>query len=211
MCVVSGVGPGRAYRAAGRLIALGVERILSMGVSGGLEPALRAGTLVVGTVVREHVPGQVPETVWQGSPEEAESIVRLLEKARLSATPGRLVTVPAPALTLDAKRFLRTDHDALAVDMESSAVARAAAEAGLPYLAVRAICDDAEREVPAEVVRAVSESGQTGLGKVLAMILKKPSLLPRLMAMGREYNKALKSLGKAFDALASVGFSPESQ
>ena len=64
--------------------------------------------------------------------------------------------------------------------MESSAVAKAARTHGLPFIAVRAIVDTAEDEVP-PAVSAASESGQVRIGRLFLGLLRSPAdLMPLL-------------------------------
>jgi nucleoside phosphorylase len=52
-------------------------------------------------------------------------------------------------LTHQAKTAAFTRHAAVAVEMEGAAVARVAAEAGIPFASVRVILDDAATSLPA--------------------------------------------------------------
>ena len=46
--LAAGGGPGAATRAADDLVRRGATALLSFGIAGGLDPALRTGTVVVG-------------------------------------------------------------------------------------------------------------------------------------------------------------------
>jgi adenosylhomocysteine nucleosidase len=92
-----------------------------------------------------------------------------------------------------AKGAAHRNTGAVAVDMESSAVAQSARTHGLPFIAVRAIVDTAKDVVP-PAVSAASESGQVRIGRLLLGLLRSPSDLMPLLRLARRYNAATGSL-----------------
>ena len=86
---------------------------------------------------------------------------------------------------------------ACAVDMESGAVAEAAAHAGLPFLAVRAISDPLEFSPPTVLLDVVRPDGSADLARLL------PLLLRRVLTVGTLLRLAADSRA-ACSALASV-------
>ena len=102
-----------------------------------------------------------------------------------------------------AALFQRTS--AVAVDMESHRVARVAAEAGLPALAIRAIGDPAGRALPELAVRALGEDGRPRIGPVVAGLLRKPGDLAALLRVKRDTDAALATLANVADtAIAAL-------
>src|SRR3546814_19569155 len=69
--------------------------------------------------------------------------------------------------------------------MESGAVATVAAEAGLPFLAVRAVADRADDALPALVEHAVKPDGMPAVGRTLAAMLKNPTPIPATLRLAR--------------------------
>src|SRR3546814_15928826 len=78
--------------------------------------------------------------------------------------------------------------------MESGAVATVAAEAGLPFLAVRAVADRADDALPALVEHAVKPDGMPAVGRTLAAMLKNPTQIPATHRLARRSNLVLASL-----------------
>src|SRR3546814_11469473 len=78
--------------------------------------------------------------------------------------------------------------------MESGAVATVAAEAGLPFLAVRAVADRADDALPALVEHAVKPDGMPAVGRTLAAMLKNPTQIPATLRLARRTNLALARL-----------------
>ena len=102
-----------------------------------------------------------------------------------------------------AAAFARTG--ALAIDMESHHVARAAAERGLPFVAVRAISDQADEALPPIMATFVDEYGQTRMSTVLAALLLRRVKLGELLQAGRASKRAHQALLRCRGALAGLG------
>jgi nucleoside phosphorylase len=89
---------------------------------------------------------------------------------------------------------------AVAVDMESHAVARAAQAAGLPFLAIRVIADPADAAIPPAARASVGADGRVRVAATLLGLLRRPQDLPALLALGRASAVAharLRALGLA--------------
>ena len=163
---VSGSSSERAGREAERLLAAGAVHLVSFGVAGGLDPAL-----VAGDVIRTSRVGCEGATF---------------------GTEGPLVW-GAPAVVCDpaAKADLHGRTGAVAVDLESHAVARAAMRAGCPFTVLRAVGDDARSTVPAYLGGVIAPDGRPRLGAVLAGLARRPHTLGALVRLGRDTGRAL--------------------
>lgn len=102
-----------------------------------------------------------------------------------------------------ANAFTRTG--ALAIDMESHHVARAAAERGLPFIAVRAISDRADEALPAIMASFVNMEGRTKMSAVLAALILGRVSLGELLQAGRASQRAHQALLRCRGALAGLG------
>ena len=114
--------------------------VVSCGFAGGLDAALAAGDLVLATAVRNA----------DGATLRAPETPRLAAAATLRGlrcVQGDLVCAAAVAASPEEKRALAAPG-AVAVDLESYAVARAATDAGVPWLALRAIVDPLDTALP---------------------------------------------------------------
>ncbi len=89
---------------------------------------------------------------------------------------------------------------AVAVDLESAVVALAAAEAGLPFLVLRAIADPAERGLPAAARIRLKPDGAPDLGKILASLLVGPGQIGALIRLADDTRRALRTLSRAIAA-----------
>ena len=182
-----------AREAVGRLAEDGAEIIVSFGFAGGLAPDLPAGCLLLPNTLR--CARQDDISVEQKA-EMVEGAVGLL----VGATPlsrGALLTVETPLTTVEHKQEAQDRFDAVAVDMESYWVAEACHEAGLGFLALRAVSDPAQRALPASAVRAMGPDGALRIGKLLSGLLGRPGDLPDLVRLGLDSRKASAALGRA--------------
>jgi hopanoid-associated phosphorylase len=191
---VIAAGPGiRALAASGpRLEGLirtaisdGIAGIFSFGIAGGLDPKLRPGTPILATGVIAASQRWPCDAAWR------QRLARHLPEALA----GELMSVDAPVLTSADKRALAATG-ALAVDMESHIAARLAAAHGLPFAALRIVCDPAERAIPAAAIAGFRDDGGTDLGAILAALLRRPSQLPALFGLAADARAALAALAR---------------
>ena len=95
---------------------------------------------------------------------------------------------------------------ALAVDLESEIVARAAATLGIPFLVLRTIADTARRTLPPASVIPLAEDGTPDRARVFANVLRRPSQLAGMIGLAHETGMALSALvGPARALRAFVG------
>ena len=98
-----------------------------------------------------------------------------------------------------------TRHGALAIDMESHHVARAAGEQNLPFIAVRAISDRADEVLPAIMATFVDAEGQTKMSAVLAALIFGRVGVGALLRVGGASRRAHQALLRCRGALAGLG------
>ena len=185
--------PARAAAEAASLVRSGADLLLSFGFSGALDPALRAGDLLLADRV-----------IGAGRILHADAVAR----ARLAAAlaPGSRILAGAilgveqvidrPAEK--ARLFAATR--AMAVDMESLPLFAAAA--GKPALALRAIADPAMRAIPRAALEALDPVGNIHIGKLLAALARRPKDIAGLLALARDSARAKATLSRA--ALAAA-------
>lgn len=177
-------GGGDAVRLAETLAreAPGADGIISFGMAGGLDPAMRIGDWVIG----EKVTGMVDRPCdgrWLAALAKAMPQVR---RGAIHAD-GRLIA------DLAEKRALG-QGGAIAADMESHIAAQAAAAAGIPFAILRCISDEAAHALPPAFAVAMRPDGGLALGSVLKSIVGKPGQLPDLLRTLVSFNRAYAAL-----------------
>ncbi|MCZ7647203.1 MAG: hypothetical protein M5U26_18430 [Planctomycetota bacterium] len=202
--VRGGVGGAAAAKAARQLFIEAKPALLaSSGFSGGLVEDLPRGAVVLGAEIRA-CRDAASASDAAGVACDPAALARAqdaLTKAGLSFRAGILVTVAEPVFKAAEKRALGQAAAALAVDMEAAAVARFASEVQLPFLALRAISDTAQEDLPEEVGGFLSESGDVKVGNVAKFVLRDPRRLGALMRLKAGSDEAAKGLSSAWGAL----------
>lgn len=181
-----GMGEEAAWEAAEGLRAGGVTSLMSWGLAGALDSRLRPGDLIL------------PESIYAGRPLQVDlnwrARLRVLLPGRLSVTGGMLVASKHVLTSANAKNDLAQATGACAVDMESGAVAEAAAHAGIPLLVVRAISDPAEFSPPSILLGAVRSDGSADLGRLLPLLLRRSVTLGTLLRLAVDSRAAYSTL-----------------
>ncbi|UCF95467.1 MAG: hypothetical protein JSW39_15410 [Desulfobacterales bacterium] len=195
--VCSGVGIENAQAAARWLISEGVTALVGLGVAGGLYPGSKTGDLVIAESVLQ-VEGGKNLGHWDTDAACVALSQAALTAEDLSVRCGTLVTTPRAVLTVASKAALFRQTRALAVDMESAAVARAARDANLPFFTLRAICDAAEDAVPFELPACLDKKGKVRLATLLRKLTRRPSLVVDLQRMGRQFAAANDALRRGW-------------
>ena len=162
--------------------------VISFGVAGGLDPALKSGDVVVATEVT------AGDTRWLAGSSLNEELIAAITLKRRRVVRGALAGVEQVIAARACKAALRSETGAAAVDMESHIAAGYAAEAGLPFAALRVISDPASRALPALAVSAIKPNGDIDLGMVLRGVARNPLTLRSLVSTGIDFNRALRSL-----------------
>jgi len=185
---LSGVGRKRAARAAQSLLSRGVTALLSWGTAGGLVPGLPPGTLVLPrTVMRSE------SSLFQVDPSWHERLRSRLQ-GHVDLCTETIIESPTALMTSEEKRALADRTGAVAVDMESAAVASAAEQAGLPFVALRVISDPVAQTLPSCVLSAYDASGHLNTRRLLKGLARHPEELLGWLHLTTSFRKAQKTL-----------------
>jgi adenosylhomocysteine nucleosidase len=192
---VSGTGRQAAARAAEALI-LGhhPKWVLSAGFCGGLNAKLERHDILVADRIVQEGAHELPIDLGP------------LRSAPLLAKPdvyvGRLVTTDEIVRSPRDKRALGESHDALAVDLESFAVAEVCLRRQTPFLAVRVVSDAVDDRLPREVERLSRQKTRAAqLGAALGAILDRPGALKEMYRLKQNALAASDRLAKALVGL----------
>ena len=115
-------------------------------------------------------------------------------------TQNPAVSVPCP---MAVQNVVASTTHAIAVDLESHRVARAAERLRVPFLVFRVIADPADRDLPPAALVPLTRSGRPS-PRVLGSIATKPRQLSALLALARETRSALEALRRGAVALGAA-------
>jgi adenosylhomocysteine nucleosidase len=174
--VRSGVGRENAAAATDSLILGHRPRwVVSAGLAGGLRADLKRNDVVMANAIlgdrgqRLSIDLRLSSPSTSGGSDSHEFHV------------GPLLTIDQVAFKRDQKRELAEATGAIAVDMETLAVAEVCQREQQRFLAVRAICDTIDDELPADVERLVRKKTLARrIGAAAGTIIRRPSTVKDL-------------------------------
>jgi adenosylhomocysteine nucleosidase len=195
----SGAGANNAQAAAQLLIAQGATRLISWGCAGALSAGLQSGDLVLAdTLIDAEGATIVVNADWH------QHVKALLLEYKPSPFDklrtgfvlhcGSLLESKTLVSTSRDKQQLHQQTNAVALDMESVAIAKVAQSHALPFLAIRAIADPVAMDLPKAIGHALNAQGDVELGKLLKFLLWHPSELRGLITLGQHFNSAKRTL-----------------
>lgn len=188
----SGAGFARARRATQALIdGHRPSWVISIGFSGALLPEMKVGQIVIADAICDihgqeiHVEMKMP-----ADPEHGLYV-------------GRIINTDEIVRTVDEKRQLAETYDALAVDLESLAVAQVCRETQTRFLAVRVISDDMSADLPPEVLSILGATGTYRVGAAIGALWKRPSSAKELWKLRESATFAADHLAIFLDGVVT--------
>jgi hypothetical protein len=148
--IVGGGDPGRTETLV-EDAAQEAKCLVSFGVAGGLAPHLKPGDVILSAEVIGD------DRRWRPSAGFHRSVAGLAQQ--IGAIDGPVLGSRDILATEEDKARAWLDFGALAVDLESAIVARAAEAAGIPFLVLRTIADPARRELPPAALIPLAQDG----------------------------------------------------
>ncbi|MGD0017306.1 MAG: hypothetical protein ABSC38_07310 [Verrucomicrobiia bacterium] len=175
------------------------DLIISAGFGGGLQPSVRDGDIVIGTEVLDLREDDGYQVRWRAEhPLPPHEELRGISNGSLVHF-GKILTADEMVLQSDTKVRFGRATDALAVDMETSAVAAVTAAHDTQMLAVRCITDNDHEDLPDEF-NDFFVLGQLQGSRVLASCVHSPHTLLDLARLGFRARQAGKNLARFLEA-----------
>lgn len=186
----SGIGPDLARRATKALIdGHSPAWVVSAGFSGALVPGMKIGDIVVGNSIVDTAGAELTiDLTMQANPASGLHV-------------GRLLTVDRMVRTAAEKKALGEQHSAIAIDMESLAVAQVCREAKIRFLAVRVVSDDLSADLPPEILSVVGSSGTVRLGAAAGAIFKRFGSIKDLWRLREQSMGAAERLARFLEGV----------
>jgi hopanoid-associated phosphorylase len=192
--VCAGGVPERTRIALGQALRNGADGLVSFGLAGGLAPQLRPGALIVASEIVAPNGEKLPvDPVWAATVRRATG-----------ALDGAILGALVPAASAAAKAAFFGQTGALAIDLESLAVARAAQRTGLKFIVVRAVSDSASRDLPPAALIALRQDGTADLPRILWSVARQPAQIAGLIRLAQDAGRALGALRRAAGHLQPV-------
>jgi adenosylhomocysteine nucleosidase len=186
----SGMGFARARRATHALIdAHSPAWILSCGFSGALDPDVACGHVVMANAICDQ----------HGN--ELTIDLKLDANPKGGVHVGRILTSDAIVRKVDEKRALAEKFGAIAVDMESLAVAQVCRERNVRFMAIRVISDDLSADLPEEILSLVGSTGSVRFGAALGAVFKRPSSVKEMWKLREKAHRGAETMADFLDGV----------
>ena len=184
----AGAGPINAERATHLLIAKGAKKLISWGCAAALSPQLRPGDLMLAEQLLSE-----QQQVFDTDPRWRKRLHELLDK-QFPISNGKLAESSHIVSKSSDKHNIYRQTGAIALDMESCAMAKIAEQSNLPCLAIRTIADPVSMSLPLAVTQALNGQGQVETSKLLRFLVTHPWEAPNLIKLGLHFHAAQKTL-----------------
>ncbi len=204
--VKTGVGQAAAARGAATLIAgHRPEWVISAGLAGALHPDLQRGDLLFADAILAADGSRISlgdSAIAKAPVAEIRSAGEQSQPHKARVHTGKLLTVDQVVRLPREKRALGEKHQALAVDMESLAVAAVCVREQTNFLSVRIVSDGVDDELPAEIERVLDQkSAARRAGAALGAILNRPSSLGDMLKLKEQALTASDQLAQVLAQL----------
>ena len=191
--VLTGMGQDHALKAAKSALSYRPDICISTGLAGSLRSGDRAGDMVAARLVSE-----AGEPMAVASHRELLSVALDCGARQIE----RLATSRTLVSKAEQKRELSAHAEA--VDMESYAILAEAARCGVPAVAIRAIVDTVDFEMPYDFEQARDAQGQIRVSGILSQVMWQPAGVPALLKLARDTRFAARRLADYLDAFAGT-------
>lgn len=188
--VETGTGAKRAGEGTLALIdGHSPEWVLSVGFSGALIPEMRPGNIVVADRIVDLHGNSL--NIDLKMPEDRENGLYV----------GTLLMSDSIVRTVGQKQELQQQTGALAVDLESLAVAQACRDSHTKFMAVRVISDDMSADLPPEILSILGSTGNVRWGATLGAVWNRPESVKDLWNLRNAANRAAEHLAAFLDTI----------
>jgi Phosphorylase superfamily len=185
---LTGAGRFAAQRAAG----IALEEQPDICIVSGLSGALRPEHALAKTLVARKV---TDPNGAKSHPSHPDLLVTAVAAGAKSV--DRFLTSDHVVADSEEKRRLGSHGDA--VDMESFWVLAAAAERGVPAVAIRAVSDTVDSNLPLDFSLVFNGQGAVSIPKVIGQLAKHPSKVGGLLRLANDSERAAANLARVLD------------
>jgi adenosylhomocysteine nucleosidase len=190
---LTGIGCTGGTPALRALLAEKPDVLISSGFAGGLKTSLKCGEIVVAKRV-SNLDGRAQAACDPG-------LVRAAEEC--GATPAAFFLTSRQLVSHStSKREMGRFGDA--VEMESFHILAMATGSQVPAVAVRAISDTVDEDLPLDFSRVVNKDGRISSRQLALQLARYPHRLPALFRFGRRSRRTAQGLGDFLDRYLGI-------
>jgi nucleoside phosphorylase len=198
--VETGMGVENSARVLLRMIQAGKpDTVISIGYCGALSSDASVGDVVWASRILL-VDGQNSESL--SLPDSLAVLEKLASRLRIRE--GTFITMKDWMKKQELIRFASPEMTLPVCDMETFALARLCNYHRLPFFAIRAVSDGADRDLPFDPWSVCDKKGNYRVLRALRLFLTRPRLLTHGMELLRNSKIASHNLSEAVSALLQV-------
>lgn len=191
--LLTGMGVDNAAKAMSSIPIEVHDLCISTGLAGSLDGSLVPGDIAV---------SRAAEMLDQSLLIASEPI--LVDLAVASGAKLVNVSLTSEKIVATAEEKEALGRKGSIVEMESTHILAAATQKLVPCVAVRAISDAADEDLPVDFARILDSHGHLKMGGLLKEVGLSPYRIPMLIQFGRQSRAAAKSLADFLDRYISV-------
>jgi adenosylhomocysteine nucleosidase len=187
--LITGMAVRKGEPGLSLLLQEGADICISSGLAGALRPGLVWGEIAVAR-----------RLAVLGGEEKRDCDPRLVELAIEMGATGVDTFLMSDSVLGSSEVKRRSAVQGDVVEMESFSIVARASEKWIPSVAIRAISDTTEEDLPIDFNRAMNSRGEVKLSAVLSQIARRPAQLPKLIRFGKRSEEAANRLSDFLDA-----------
>jgi adenosylhomocysteine nucleosidase len=204
LLVKSGMGIENAATAALALVKVKPCIIVNFGFCGAVKEGPRAGDIMVAQRVllnRDDLFSPQSGIVEEDAKRLTRALTDAFSDRDFRVHGGSFITVTEIRNKVEMARLVPAWAPNPVMEMETAAVAKAAAMKGVPFLALRGVSDDSGEEPGFSISELTGAGMNVRIGKVLWTVAKKPWIIPQMFRLAKNSAKAGENLAQAISVL----------
>jgi adenosylhomocysteine nucleosidase len=206
ICLIeSGMGTKNAFAATEELISFAKPRsIITAGLGGAVRPGLAVGDVVIAEQSLALREGVLSSSATLDNSSFLPALAEAFQGRPFRIAVGSTVTSDIIMHKKTVAQLLAGDVMNPVLDMETSAMAEAAAHSGIPLIALRSISDADDEELLFSLNELTDRDLNIRLHKVLLTIAKKPRILPQMLRLAKNVKLAANNLATVLEQLVRM-------
>ncbi len=203
VCVAEGgMGTASATKAARTLLSkFKPALIISSGFCGALRDGAKVADMVICKRLYFHNESGLDEVALPGNDMASGRLSAELQSKGIRTWQGSFITTDRIVSKSRLSEELPDNLATPVLEMETASVAVAAGSAGVPFLGLRVVSDDASEELGFSLAELTDDQFRISIPSVLFTCLKKPRIIPQLARLAANSGKAGKALGIALEQI----------
>ena len=197
---ITGMGSEGIFQAMDEFHRCGVRHIINWGTAGALESDLRCGDIILPTAISSST------CQYQVADDWHQRISRLLKTTNHVISEQCIYTATQMIGTIEERKQLALKKNAIAVDMESSTIARYARNMDMQLGILKVIADHQDYYLP-PCIKHIDRYGRPHLCDFSLSVLRSPSQVPHVVRLAIAFRNALHVLTQLGNLLLPLRFS----